>query len=602
LTTFIGELERCPNLSCRTLKPQDSWGTLLEPGDTLDRHYRILKRLAIGGAGVTYLGREIDAVDDEVGPLVAIKVLYAQRDQGSFLRRLSNEAQILQELDHPNIVQLMGFVHRKGHSPYLLTCFEAGGSLLDHLRRVGALSLKVAAAIGIQLTAALAVAHARDVIHRDLKPENVLLAAVAEEGEVPQTRITDFGIAKVFGGLGGNLTRVGSFVGTPQYAAPEQFEGREPSPATDIYALGAVLHFLVTLKPVVPVADQLSPDQTLEVLRQQLPPRLSIAGAHPGEMAAFNAVLAATMAEHPLDREGLERVRELLDAVIYDRPALVGDGHTPPLHDPSPLPPGMAARTADDTFQGILSRTDPDARLDTAEVLSETGLAAGVSGGRTNLPPQPIQRIPADPPVGPPADPPPTPPVDPPPADPLDEAPTDLPVIARPPVDPPVEPPVTPPVTNGGSGGGLRKVVLGLGGLVLLGVLGLGGVFALAVAGLVDLSGVLPEELVPGGGGGEATETPSLTLDRRDPQHQKDYLAIQESLDRQKGKLTGCDLGSSVSLKLGVQSDGSASSVRATGLESKAERCLEKGVAEMNFDRRGKTASRAVWFKGTLKL
>ena len=113
LTTFPSDAQRCPNLACRAARPAAGWGELLDEGAILDRTYRIHARLAIGGAGVTYLAGELGPDGTaEVGPRVAIKVLYQQRDQGTYLRRLSTEAQILQGLNHPQIVECRGFVHR----------------------------------------------------------------------------------------------------------------------------------------------------------------------------------------------------------------------------------------------------------------------------------------------------------------------------------------------------------------------------------------------------------------------------------------------------------------------------------------------------------
>ena len=74
----------------------------------------------MGGAGVTYLAKELDHGGQPTGPDLAIKVLLAHRDHGPYLKRLATEAGILRELDHPNIVQCLGFVHRAGHTPYLV--------------------------------------------------------------------------------------------------------------------------------------------------------------------------------------------------------------------------------------------------------------------------------------------------------------------------------------------------------------------------------------------------------------------------------------------------------------------------------------------------
>src|SRR5687768_1171479 len=197
LTTFEGDPAKCPNLACAAQRPTEAWGTVLGQGDLLDRRYKVERCLAVGGAGLTYLAQEVDDGGARIGPRVAIKVLFSARASGPFLRRLSTEAQILQELAHDHIVQLRGFVHRAGHAPYLVTRFEEGGSLASHVDRVGPLSPRVAAGVIRQVLLALDVAHQRGVVHRDLKPDNVLLAAAVPPDVVPHVRVADFGIAKI---------------------------------------------------------------------------------------------------------------------------------------------------------------------------------------------------------------------------------------------------------------------------------------------------------------------------------------------------------------------------------------------------------------------
>ncbi len=357
LTTFTERFDRCPNLGCRARTPAQGWGTLLEPGDVLDRHYKVDRMLAIGGAGVTYLAHELGDDDQPVGEPLAIKVLYAQRDQGAYLQRLANEANILLQLKHPAIVGIRGFVQRAGHSPYLVTRFEKGGSLLDHLRRVGRMELRTVARMGVQLADALEMAHQRGVIHRDLKPENVLLSSVPAEGETPQVRLTDFGIAKVYGGVGSRLTRVGAFVGTPQYAAPEQFEGIAPTPAADVYSLGAVLLFCACLRPVLAEIDPGDAAGTLEKLHKTLPANLDASFGPPLDVATFNAFLQATMTYEAGDRAEIAEARRFLECLAEGRPAplprLPVDTFDVPL-DEAPVP-AAHTQTAD-TFEGLLSR------------------------------------------------------------------------------------------------------------------------------------------------------------------------------------------------------------------------------------------------------
>jgi serine/threonine protein kinase len=350
LTTFGGAPDRCPNLGCRCAPPPNGWGELLDTGDLIDRTYRIHRRLAIGGAGVTYLVRETAEDGSDHGPLLAVKVLYQQRDQGPYLRRLATEAQILQGLNHPQIVEYRGFVHRSGHSPYLVTRFEQGGSLLDHLRQHGTLPIQAVANIGRQVCWALEVAHRQGVVHRDLKPENVLLVKSVERDAVPELKVADFGIAKVVGGFGDRLTRVGAFVGTPQYAAPEQFDGLTPEPAADVYALGALMHFCLTLRPIAEFPDQIDAETCRDLLVAALPPRLDLPDAAPDQRRWMADTLAMAMALEPQDRCAVSALDERLAAIAAGRdpgpPRLPPSSGTPHQDLDTPLRPTSTADIA----------------------------------------------------------------------------------------------------------------------------------------------------------------------------------------------------------------------------------------------------------------
>jgi len=274
LNSFQHDGEICPNLGCQEARPERGWGILLSTGDIFDRHYLIHKRIAVAGAGICYRAFETDAVGEATGPALAIKVLYTSRDSGPYLRRLAAEAQILQDLAHRHIVECRGFVNRLGHTPYLITRFEEGGSLHDHVRHVGALPIHVAAAITRQVLLALDVAHQRGVVHRDLKPQNVLLRSHTHRDEVPHSLVADFGIAKISGTLHEGLTQVGTFVGTPEFAAPEQFLGETPGAATDVFAAGGLLYFMLTGSPPVRFSHRMDSATSLRELLEQTPPRV----------------------------------------------------------------------------------------------------------------------------------------------------------------------------------------------------------------------------------------------------------------------------------------------------------------------------------------
>lgn len=323
LTTFEGDPEECPNLACRRKRSRNGWGRIYRSGEVFDRTYRIHDMLAVGGAGVTYVARELGEDNEEVGPRLAVKVLLAARDQGPYVRRLATEAQIIQELAHPNIVQYLGFVHRAGHSPYLLTHYEEGGSLLDHMRRVGTLSVRAACVVGRQICSALEKAHERGIVHRDLKPENVLLAKSVIAGEEPVVRVADFGIAKVRGSLGGGNTRVGAFVGTPLYAAPEQFVGGAISEAADVYGVGALLYFTMMAQHVVRFADRLDPEDSFQLLCDNLPPEVVRDQDPTVDVERMNAILAIAMRVDPASRCNVDELDSLLEALLRDRDPVV---------------------------------------------------------------------------------------------------------------------------------------------------------------------------------------------------------------------------------------------------------------------------------------
>ena len=295
LTTFREDGSHCPNLGCGGPRPGDGWSQLLDVGDLLDRHYLVEKVLALAGAGATYQAREVDGDGQGYGPTLAVKVLYANRDSGAYLSRLATEAQILRELDHPHIVELQGFVHRRGRPPYLVTTFEHGGDLSRHVRAVGALPANIAAGITRQVLLALDQAHGRGVVHRDLKPQNILLRQAVRRDELPQVRVADFGIAKVSGGMGDGVTRIGAFVGTPEYAAPEQFLGEAPAAATDVFAAGGLLYYLVTGTTPVRLSNRTDPVACFTDLKKAMPVRL------PAEVA---------------DEPGMDVVQQALDAML----------------------------------------------------------------------------------------------------------------------------------------------------------------------------------------------------------------------------------------------------------------------------------------------
>src|SRR5215469_2008445 len=222
--------------------------------------YEMQGELGRGGMGAVYKARQI-----RLDRIVALKVVLSGAYAGAEeLARFQAEAQAVARLQHPNIVQVYE-VGEHERRPYFSLEFVDGGNLSGRL--AGAPQRPRDAAVLTQtLARAVQYAHEQGIVHRDLKPANVL---VTTGGTV---KITDFGLAKRLD-IDSGYTHTGQVMGTPSYMAPEQAAGlvRSIAPATDVYALGAILYELLTGRPPFRGASML---ETLEQVRQRdpLPP------------------------------------------------------------------------------------------------------------------------------------------------------------------------------------------------------------------------------------------------------------------------------------------------------------------------------------------
>ena len=215
-----------------------------EASATLDRSgqsvgaYRLIERVGRGGMGDVYRAERRTA---EFQQTVAVKLLRRGLDSEDLLARFAQERRILARLDHPGIARLIDGGSERDGTPWLVMEYVAGEPLTDHAQR---LKLPLAARLRLVMAVCDAVdaAHRQLVVHRDLKPSNVLVQA---DGGV---KLLDFGIAKLLGGddEDGLRTAAGVRVLTPAYAAPEQHRGEAVGTAVDIYALGVILHELLT--------------------------------------------------------------------------------------------------------------------------------------------------------------------------------------------------------------------------------------------------------------------------------------------------------------------------------------------------------------------
>ncbi|MGE0550752.1 MAG: serine/threonine protein kinase [Kofleriaceae bacterium] len=219
---------------------QPSEDSDLRPG-TVVGEYRIEKKIGEGGMGAVY-----GAIHPLIGKKAAIKVISAALGaDASAVNRFVQEARSVNQIGHPNIVDVFAFGELPDGRNYFVMEHLQGESLADRLGRAP-MPLGNALEILDQVADALEAAHEKQIVHRDLKPDNVFLASV--RGGRTMVKLLDFGIAKLSTGEGeGGIakTRTGMMMGTPGYLSPEQARGKNVDHRTDIYALGCMTFEIV---------------------------------------------------------------------------------------------------------------------------------------------------------------------------------------------------------------------------------------------------------------------------------------------------------------------------------------------------------------------
>jgi len=203
--------------------------------------YRLLRVLGEGGVGTVYEAEHI-----RLGRKMALKLLHRDVVNQEMVTRFFNEARAVNEIRHPNIIDVEDFVTTPTGESYMLMELLVGEDLRSVISRDGKVDPERVARIGAHVANALAAVHQVGIIHRDLKPDNVFLI---QRGGKEVAKLLDFGIAKFTEDRPG-VTRAGMTMGTPQYMAPEQImSGSEVGPSSDIYALGMVMYEALTGAP-----------------------------------------------------------------------------------------------------------------------------------------------------------------------------------------------------------------------------------------------------------------------------------------------------------------------------------------------------------------
>jgi serine/threonine protein kinase len=246
--------------------------------------YRIVEALGQGATSVVYLAEHV-----RLGRPAALKLLAPAFGEADFRDRFLRESQLAASLDHPNIVP----VYDAGEEDGLLYIAMAAvdGRDLKTVLADGPLPLRRALRIIGQVGAALDAAHSRDLVHRDVKPANILV------GAEDRAFLSDFGVVKELASNGS--TRTGGFIGTIEYSAPEQIEGRSVDARTDVYALACVLYECLAGEAPFHRPSEVA---VLNAHLHASPPKLT--RTVPDVPAAVEPVIAKALSKSPLDRYG----------------------------------------------------------------------------------------------------------------------------------------------------------------------------------------------------------------------------------------------------------------------------------------------------------
>jgi eukaryotic-like serine/threonine-protein kinase len=262
-------------------------------------HFRILAKLGEGGMGVVYRAEDVNLRRPVALKVLPPDVVGSEERRARFLR----EARAAAAVPHPNIATIYEIGEADGVVFIAMELVE-GATLRQRLGR-GAMTIKDALQIAIQIAEGLARAHQSHVVHRDLKPENVAITPMQH------VKILDFGLAKLLHEhanadaheptrlrtLSGELTGAGKIVGTTSYMSPEQARGEELDARSDIFSFGTVLYEMVTGR--VPFQGRTSTDVLSSILRDQPPPAAEI---NPSVSPELQRIVAECLEKDPNDR------------------------------------------------------------------------------------------------------------------------------------------------------------------------------------------------------------------------------------------------------------------------------------------------------------
>ncbi len=342
--------------------PADRADTL-QPGEAFGQRYHIIRLLGMGGMGAVY-----QAWDDELGVAVAIKTIRPGIGTDPVTahdaeRRFKRELVLARQITHPNVVRIHDLGEIDGIK-YITMPFVNGATLGEVLAREGRMPVARALALFRQVVSGMRAAHEKDVVHRDLKPANIMI-----EDDVAY--VMDFGIARQVEG-GTLMTMAGAVVGTLDYMAPEQAEGRTVDQRADVYALGLILQDMIAGRSARPNSGNALGD----MMRRLSEPPQPVRSMVPEVPEAVERIIVTCLQVDPAARF---QTTAALDAALAD----LDESGNPKPSAAAPVP---------------VSTSTPLARWLTraAVLLVVIGVAAGtwLAARRTSTPAAPVVRPP----------------------------------------------------------------------------------------------------------------------------------------------------------------------------------------------------------------
>ncbi len=303
--------------------------TPINAGRTLGGRYRLEVPIARGGMAEVW-----EAHDEILSRPVAVKVLQPHLATDEvFLERFRREAVTAARLAHPGVVSTFDTGIDNG-TAYIVMELVKGRTLRQLLSEQSRLEPWQAVAVARQIADALVHAHQAGLVHRDIKPANVLL--IEDEMGGMRVKVTDFGIAKASAGVGTDLTRTGTVLGTPKYVSPEQIKGEDPDARADLYSLGVVFYEMLVGKP--PFVGDTDLATAMAHLNNRVP---KVSASVRGVPPELDRLVSDLLAKDPKRRVPSAVVlRQRLDALGPLSPSI--GGLRPPGRDNRPAPvPGV---------------------------------------------------------------------------------------------------------------------------------------------------------------------------------------------------------------------------------------------------------------------